>query len=128
MALMPLYAHGDTEDSPKPVPSITRISDKAAIAAAPAKIALHETALACIGEVSEEPLGLACPDLSIVVMVGAAIMNSQLIVNMVIIGQGIGTRLFGNTLNTLGIINRFDATPCTAPQVILRVAIRYACN
>jgi len=46
VALTPLYAHGDTEDKPKPVPNIKRISDKAAVAAAPAKMALHDTALA----------------------------------------------------------------------------------
>jgi hypothetical protein len=44
----PLYAHGDTEDSPKPVPSINKISDNAAAAAAPAIIAPHDTALAVV--------------------------------------------------------------------------------
>jgi hypothetical protein len=46
VALTPLYAQGDTEDRPKPVPNIKRISDRAAAAAAPATIAPHDTALA----------------------------------------------------------------------------------
>ncbi|MGD7033566.1 hypothetical protein [Methylotuvimicrobium buryatense] len=46
VALTPLYAHGDTEDRPKPVPNIKRINARAAAAVAPAKIALHDTALA----------------------------------------------------------------------------------
>ena len=45
-ALIPLFIHGDTEDKPRPVPNINRISDKAAAAAAPAKMAPHATALA----------------------------------------------------------------------------------
>jgi hypothetical protein len=46
LAPMPLCAHGDTADSPNPVPSINRISERAAAAAAPATIALQDTALA----------------------------------------------------------------------------------
>jgi hypothetical protein len=46
VALTPLYAQGDTEDSSKPVPNIKRISAKAAAAAAPATMAPHDTALA----------------------------------------------------------------------------------
>jgi len=46
VALTPLYAQGDTEESPKPVPNIKRISAKAAAPAAPATIAPHDTALA----------------------------------------------------------------------------------
>lgn len=44
-ALIPVCAQGDTEDMPNPVPSIKRISESAEAAAAPAKIAPHETAL-----------------------------------------------------------------------------------
>ena len=46
VALTPSCTHGDTEDKPKPVPRISKIRDSAAAAAAPAKIAAHETALA----------------------------------------------------------------------------------
>jgi hypothetical protein len=46
VALTPLYAQGDTEDRPKPVPNIKRINARAAVAAAPATMALHDTALA----------------------------------------------------------------------------------
>jgi hypothetical protein len=46
VSLTPLNAQGDTEDSSKPVPNIKRISEKAAVAAAPATIAPHDTALA----------------------------------------------------------------------------------
>ena len=44
-ALMPLCAQGDTEDKPKPVPKMSKIKDSTAAAAAPAKTALHATAL-----------------------------------------------------------------------------------
>lgn len=46
IALTPLYAQGDTEDSSKPVPNIKRISAKAAAAAEPATMAHHDTAFA----------------------------------------------------------------------------------
>jgi hypothetical protein len=45
-ALTPLYDQGDTDDKPKPVPNINRISEREATAVAPAKIAPHETAFA----------------------------------------------------------------------------------
>ena len=45
VALMPLYAHGDTDDKPSPVPKISKISDSAAAAIAPAKIAAQHTGL-----------------------------------------------------------------------------------
>ena len=55
-ALMPLGAQGETADRPSPVPRISKISDKAAAAIAPAKIAPHDTAL----DVPEaSPLGIA---------------------------------------------------------------------
>jgi hypothetical protein len=43
VALTPSRAHGDTDDSPKPTPRISRISERDT--AAPAATALHETAL-----------------------------------------------------------------------------------
>ena len=43
-ALMPAAAQGETDDRPKPTPRISRISDNAAAAAAPASTALHDTA------------------------------------------------------------------------------------
>ncbi|MNN54632.1 hypothetical protein D3C81_1694550 [compost metagenome] len=43
LALIPLPAHGDTAENPRPKPSTTRISDSAAAAAAPAKIAAQDT-------------------------------------------------------------------------------------
>jgi hypothetical protein len=45
--LIPAFAQGDTADKPSPTPNITKISDKVAAAAAPAKIAVQETALSC---------------------------------------------------------------------------------
>jgi len=45
-ALAPRCPHGETEDSPKPTPNINKISDSAAAATAPAKMAPHDTALA----------------------------------------------------------------------------------
>ena len=42
--LMPSCAHGETDDSPNPVPSISRIKERAAAPAAPAKMAGHDTA------------------------------------------------------------------------------------
>ena len=45
----PLRAHGEIADKPSPAPRINRIIDKAAAAAAPARIAPHETALAWPG-------------------------------------------------------------------------------
>jgi hypothetical protein len=47
-ALTPLCAHGDTDDNPKPVPSINRIKERAAVAAPPATMAPHDTALASV--------------------------------------------------------------------------------
>ncbi len=47
-ALMPSLLHGETEDKPSPVPRISRISDSAAAAAAPANTAPHDTALAAL--------------------------------------------------------------------------------
>ena len=44
-ALIPLCVQGDTEDNPKPIPSINKIKDRAAAAAEPAAMALHDTAL-----------------------------------------------------------------------------------
>jgi hypothetical protein len=50
VALTPLYAQGETEDRPKPIPNISRINAKAAAAVAPATMAAHDTALeVCIG-------------------------------------------------------------------------------
>ena len=46
-AVTPTCDHGDTADSPRPVPSTNKISDSAAAAAAPARIAAHETAPVC---------------------------------------------------------------------------------
>ncbi|MCY1465766.1 hypothetical protein D9M71_839570 [compost metagenome] len=43
LALMPSLAHGETAENPRPKPSSTRISDNAAAAAAPAKIAPQDT-------------------------------------------------------------------------------------
>ena len=45
-ALAPFSDQGETDDRPSPTPSISRISDSAAAAAAPAMMAPHETALA----------------------------------------------------------------------------------
>lgn len=45
VALTPSLAHGDTEDSPRPIPRISRIRDREAAAAAPATIAPQDTAL-----------------------------------------------------------------------------------
>jgi hypothetical protein len=45
VALIPSLAQGDIEDRPKPVPSINRIRDSAAAAAAPANMAPQDTAL-----------------------------------------------------------------------------------
>jgi hypothetical protein len=50
---MPLCAHGDTDDNPKPVPSINRIKERAAVAAPPATMAPHDTALAFVRVFSE---------------------------------------------------------------------------
>src|SRR5689334_4507842 len=44
-ALAPSFAQGESDDSPRPVPRRVRMSDRAAAAAAPAKIAGHDTAL-----------------------------------------------------------------------------------
>ncbi|RZL10056.1 MAG: hypothetical protein EOP40_07765 [Rubrivivax sp.] len=55
VAETPDEAHGDTDDSPRPVPRISRISERAAAAAAPAKIAPHETALACAWALTGAP-------------------------------------------------------------------------
>jgi len=50
VALTPLYAQGDTEDRPKPIPNMSRINAKAAAAVAPARMAAHDTAFeVCIG-------------------------------------------------------------------------------
>ncbi|MNL61002.1 hypothetical protein D3C87_1848680 [compost metagenome] len=43
LALTPSLAHGDTAEKPRPKPSSTRISDNAAAAAAPAKMAPQDT-------------------------------------------------------------------------------------
>jgi hypothetical protein len=45
VTLTPSLAQGDIEDRPKPVPSISRIRESAAAAAAPAKMAPQDTAL-----------------------------------------------------------------------------------
>jgi hypothetical protein len=44
-ALTPSRVHGDTDESPKPTPRISKISDSDAAAAAPAMMEPHETAL-----------------------------------------------------------------------------------
>ena len=44
VAPMPALAQGETDDKPKPVPRINKINDNAAAAAAPAKMADHDTA------------------------------------------------------------------------------------
>ena len=46
---------------PRPIPSIKRISDKAADAAAPATMAPHDTALACARALSGYELDRARP-------------------------------------------------------------------
>ena len=45
VALTPLYAQGDTEESPKPVPNIKRIAPRQQLPQTPATIAPHDTAL-----------------------------------------------------------------------------------
>lgn len=45
VALAPCEDQGEADDSPRPTPSTSKISDNAAAPAAPAKIAAHETAL-----------------------------------------------------------------------------------
>jgi hypothetical protein len=45
---MPAFAHGETDDKPNPVPRMSKMSESAAAAAAPANIAPQETALAFI--------------------------------------------------------------------------------
>ena len=45
LALIPLNAHGETDDKPSPVPKISMISDSAAAAMAPAKMAAQQTGL-----------------------------------------------------------------------------------
>ncbi len=44
-AVTPALAHGETDDKPRPTPRMSRISESAAAAAAPAAMAPHETAL-----------------------------------------------------------------------------------
>ena len=46
------FAHGDTENNPRPVPNINKINDSAAAAAAPANMAPHDTALAVAFELA----------------------------------------------------------------------------
>ena len=45
VVLTPSFAQGDTDDRPSPVPNSNKIRESAAAAAAPAKMAPHETAL-----------------------------------------------------------------------------------
>jgi hypothetical protein len=45
VAAAPLEGHGEIAEKPNPNPRITKISESAAAAAAPAKIAPHETPL-----------------------------------------------------------------------------------
>jgi hypothetical protein len=54
-AVMPACDQGDTADSPRPVPSTNKISDSAAAAAAPAKIAAQETAPVRAGTTQRAP-------------------------------------------------------------------------
>ena len=46
VAVAPWPDHGETEESPRPTPRISKIRDSAAAPAAPAKMAAHDTALA----------------------------------------------------------------------------------
>src|SRR4051794_41902813 len=46
LALAPSWDQGDSAERPRPVPRMTRISERTAAAAAPAKIPPHATALA----------------------------------------------------------------------------------
>jgi hypothetical protein len=48
LACMPLKVQGDTEERPRPMPSISNIKESAAAAAEPARIALQEIALALL--------------------------------------------------------------------------------
>jgi hypothetical protein len=43
-----VVCHGDTDDKPKPVPSINRIKERVAVAAPPATMAPDDTALASV--------------------------------------------------------------------------------
>ena len=70
-ASMPRCDHGETADRPSPVPSTSMISEIAAAVAAPAKIAAHETALACVesSAASVRTAGLRISVAAIVAMV-----------------------------------------------------------
>jgi len=60
-ALAPVFAQGETEANPKPVPKISKIKDNTAAAIAPAKIAPHDVAeLAFIPEPSDENSANTC--------------------------------------------------------------------
>src|SRR5664279_4034123 len=78
-APIPLCAHGDTEDNPKPIPSINKIKDRAAATAAPATMALHDTALAsaCVLSDGTPDSVRTIPNSSAEATSGSVIMNLQ---------------------------------------------------
>ncbi|MBA4264227.1 MAG: hypothetical protein C0453_04030 [Comamonadaceae bacterium] len=65
VAPTPAWDQGDTEDMPNPTPRMSRISESAAAAAAPAAMAPHETALMVPAERSMKPPMGARPGISV---------------------------------------------------------------
>jgi hypothetical protein len=53
---MPLFGHGEMVEKPRPTPNTSKISESAAAAAAPAKIALQDTPDEVLSDAASEKI------------------------------------------------------------------------